>query len=110
MHQIGQPYILKVQISDDYNHPIIAGNYVVQFKRNSDGYYWNGSGWVDDNTVSIILTHDQKGSWYVLIPGSALNEEGQYTSLFDGRPYPDFVDSFDLEVGRMTSQWSVVTK
>ena len=56
-----QLYILKVQINDDDELPIVSGLYYIKFKRNSDDYYWNGSAYTDTDGDYLTLGHDQLG-------------------------------------------------
>ena len=56
-----QDFILKVQINDDDELPIVSGLYYIKLKRNSDDLYWNGSVYTDTDGDYLTLTHDQLG-------------------------------------------------
>jgi len=104
--QLGSAYRLKVQINTAFGSPVTGGDYAVMLKRNNDDKYWDGDSWEDAAASGLTLTHDAYGSWYSIVPGTAFTELGQYTAIFDSAS-PDITDSFDLNVVRKASQWSV---
>lgn len=56
-----QAFILKVQINDDDELPVVSGLFYIKFKRNADDKYWNGSQYTSTDGNYLTLIHDQLG-------------------------------------------------
>lgn len=72
--QTNSAYLIEVSLVDDDNNAIDDGNVVVSIRRKSDGMFFNGIKWSEDE-CEISVAHSNNGKYtYVFTP----DKEGVY--------------------------------